>query len=257
MKLVAIVPLALSGLVIAVVGLRLFAQGLRTRRLPELALGGGIVCASFVGEPLCAIARVPALIGTPLGDALFVAGVAISHAGLALLWVFTWSVFRRRSRAALALTCAASAALAVAAGGLISIGVGSRDMQTIFAHTRPFALTTIAVVALFFLWNALESVRCARMQTRRLALGLGDPVVRDRFRLWASVGASSAILCAALGASMAAGRAPLTDPFAVATTALMATLSAVAWYLSFLPPERYVAWVRERAKAARGGAACA
>jgi len=33
-------------------------------------------------------------------------------------------------------------------------------------------------------WAGFESIRYYKMQSRRLLLGLADPIVTDRFRLW-------------------------------------------------------------------------
>ena len=45
-----------------------------------------------------------------------------------------------------------------------------------------------------FAWPAFESGRYAAAMRRRLAIGLGDPVLADRFRLWAI--SSCAVSCA-------------------------------------------------------------
>ena len=51
--------------------------------------------------------------GTPFGDACFALGAAIACAGIHLLYVFTWAVFRRESRGALAVLFVAGVGLAV------------------------------------------------------------------------------------------------------------------------------------------------
>ena len=247
MRLLAIIPMAVQGLVAAMVGVRLLRLGLRTRQLPELSLGIGLSCVGLLGMPLATVGRTPALIGTLLGDALFAAGVGISHAGLVLLFVFTWSVFRRTSSWARIAVAVAAASIAASAAGLMTVGLGSTDMAEIFPRTRPFAALSVGTVGLCFLWNAIESTRYARMLERRLALGLSDPVLTNRFQLWALAGWSTCAMCAVLGVCIAIGLPPLVEPVPAAIAAGMSAVSGATWYLSFLPPTRYLDSVRARA----------
>ena len=247
MQWVAIIPIGVHGVVTAIVGIRLVLLGLRTRQAPELALGFGLTCIGILGMPLASAGRLPTLIGTHIGDGLFGVGVALSHLGLILLWVFTWTVFRRQSKLGLAAVAAAALCITGAAAGLVAVGLGSTNMAEIFPRTRPFAAVTVTTLTLCFLWNAIESTRYSRMLERRLALGLSDPVLANRFRLWAAVGYSSTAMCAVLGVSIALGIPPLVAPAPRLFTAVMSSIAVVTWYLSFLPPERYLAWVRRRA----------
>ena len=160
-------------------------------------------------------------------------------------------MFRRSVTWARALVAAAGVALATAAAGLIAVGLGETDMALIFERTRPYAIASVATVTACFLWNGIESWRYAAMLKRRLALGLSDPVLYDRFRLWAIVGFASTAMCGVLGACMLAGLPPLTEPAPMLVTAVMGTVAGVAWYLSFLPPQRYLAHVRRRTEAQR------
>ena len=246
MRWIAIVPMSLYLLVATAVGLQLVRLARRTRQLPELALGLGLTCVALLGQPVAALGRVPALIGTPIGDALFSGGLVIALFGIWLLFLFTCSVFRPRARWAHALVGVAAIGLAGAAAGLISVGIGETDMRAAFAKTRPYAVAIVAMVAVCFLWNGIESPRYAHMLRRRLALGLADPVLLDRFQLWGVVGVSTTLMCAVLGGCMVAGLPPLTEPVPLSITASMSTVASVAWYLSFLPPRRYLDSVRRR-----------
>jgi len=246
-RLVAVLPLVAYAVVTIVVGVRLLRLSARTRQLPEFALGLGLLLASGVGQGLSALGRAPAWIGTTPGDAIFSIGVLVSHTGLALIVLFTWSVFRRRSRLALAALVAITAALAVAAAGLIAVGTGVGDIREALPRTRPWAVLSLTLTTLAFLWSAAESLRYERMLRRRLALGLADPVVADRFRLWTIVGVANAAFCMALVICLQLGLSPMTEPVPMTIDALMGTVASVAWYLSFLPPERYLARVRRRA----------
>jgi len=246
MRWFAVIPMALYLLVATAVGVQLLRLARKTRLLPEFALGAGLVSIALLGQPVAAVGRAPALIGSGIGDALLAMGVVISHTGLALLFVFTWSVFRRDSTWAGVLVIVAGLTLATSAAGLIHVGIGSTDMQEIFSRTRPFAVVSVGTIALCFAWNGIESARYARMLRRRLVLGLADPVIIDRFDLWALVGFSSATMCSVLAGCMIAGLPPLTEPIPLVLSAVMSIVAASGWYLSFLPPQRYLAFVRSR-----------
>jgi len=61
LRLFAIIPTAFLGLVAALVSVRLLALALRTRQLPELALGFGLTCIGILGLLLATAGRMPAV----------------------------------------------------------------------------------------------------------------------------------------------------------------------------------------------------
>ena len=102
------------------------------------------------------------------------------------------------------------------------------------------------MVGLSFLWTALESLTYHRMLRRRLALGLADPVVVNRFLLWALSGLALVALCGGIGASILAGYAPLRDGPPLLCIGGASVVASVTWYLAFLPPAGYVRFLRRR-----------
>jgi hypothetical protein len=109
-----------------------------------------------------------------------------------------------------------------------------------------------------YLWVFLESFRYYRMQRRRRALGLADPVLANRFLLFAiwtgSVFAITVLGVAGSLAQLASGSyhdgGGLGDPVILGITRLLAVPIAVSIWLTFLAPARYHAWLRGRAAAA-------
>ena len=92
-------------------------------------------------------------------------------------------------------------------------------------------------------WGAVESLRYWALLRRRLALGLAEPVVVDRFRLFG----------VAMGAGLFANTATVVCQIldieivgtAAGTVAVSpAMLAAVALWLAFLPPRAYLARVQ-------------
>ncbi len=238
-KLAAIIPLACFACVCTAVGIRLLRSGLRNREIPELSLGSGIMLIACLGLPLSALGRMPQQTGTPLGDSLLAIGVSSSCVGIELLFVFSWSVFRRHSPSARALVTATGVTLAATAFGLIRVGIGGTSLTEIQVHTRPYAVMMVLMVSSAFAWSAAESLRHWWLQRRRLALGLADPVVTNRFLLWGASGAVTALLCLTIVISLASNRMVLRDPLSIAAVAVMGGIMSVAWWLSFFPPASY------------------
>ena len=103
------------------------------------------------------------------------------------------------------------------------------------------------------LWGSGGSVRLVALAcSARVAIGLGDALVANRFLLW-SIGAGAAGLGSAIGTVVGffAGR-PMTEmPVLTLVLSLFGLASASALWLAFVPPARYLAWVRTTAAEAQ------
>jgi hypothetical protein len=100
-----------------------------------------------------------------------------------------------------------------------------------------------------FAWTGVESLHQYRMARRRLALGLSDPVVANRFLLWSVVGFS---MTAVIGASLALhlqGLGIMASPLALFVVLFGAGVGTGFMLLGFLPPAAYLRLVRRRAGA--------
>jgi hypothetical protein len=97
---------------------------------------------------------------------------------------------------------------------------------------------------------AVECLRYRAIMRRRLALGLADPVVVNRFALWALVSIGSVVINT-VGTVMGvqAGGNALDDELLVIVTGSIGMIDSVGIYLAFLPPRRYEAWIRRIAAA--------
>jgi hypothetical protein len=226
-----------------VIGGRLCLLWARTRQLPELLIGGGMLLLAGVGYPISAIVReMPGLTDgtrTLLGALAGLAGAA----GLVLSSSFTWLLFRRGVAWANALlgTLAAGAAALWLAESLTGSWAGG---GALFWGWLPF------LISVCYGWGFLECARYYRMLRRRAAIGLGDPVVTDRFRLYA-IGTLLAVIVNVVGQVFWwRGVEMLTDPLGSLLLALLGTGSSVLMCLAFIPPRAYLERVRMRAGAA-------
>jgi len=159
--------------------LRLIWVALHTGRRPELWAGLFFVGAG-VGVPLRVLGAARAAVDPALAGPLNATGHVFFAVGAASLIVFTRIVFRPGSAAAGWLCGAGVGLIAVSTLAVFATGSTSAEQSgwMLFAN-----LSRVAALG----WAFFESVRYYRMLRRRCGLGLEgtDPVVTDRFRLWA------------------------------------------------------------------------
>jgi hypothetical protein len=107
------------------------------------------------------------------------------------------------------------------------------------------------------LWVSIESFRYYLLLRRRLRLGLADPVLANRFLLWAIWAAAvflnlsadpAARLAYAISAGMGGGElsAEIAAPIVLVTisvTMALGAVSAVTLFLTFFATESYRRWV--------------
>jgi len=101
-------------------------------------------------------------------------------------------------------------------------------------------------VTVSFGWGLLECARYHLLLRRRLRLDLADPVVTDRFRLYAAA-TGLAVLTNLMGSVFWwLGVEMLTHPLGGLLLFGFGTSSSVLMMLAFLPPRAYTRWLRRR-----------
>jgi len=248
MRVVALLAGASFLVVGTAVGVRLLRLAFRTRSLPELLLGGGLCSLTFVTLPAIILALAVRVGGPELRIALFAAGL-VPAAGLATcLNAFTALVFRPHSATAWCVVALAAVVSAAGAFGSVEARAAALDADRVVSAGQSALL--IAPCLWGMLWTGAESLRYHRKLRRRLALGLADPVVCDRFRLWAIGNLGAVVGTAVMAASLFAGWRFVSHPVPQLALAGAGLSLSVAWFLAFLPPEAYLARLRApRAKA--------
>jgi hypothetical protein len=226
-------------LVAFVIGLRLLLLALRTRRLPELLVGAGVLCLAGLGYPLSAVVReAPELAGSVRG-ALGAAAGLLAAIGVTANTGFTWVLFRRGVRWAAALF-GGVACLAAALFAAQSLR-GGWDHGETFWGWLPIGIT------LSFGWGFLECGRYHLLLRRRLRLGLADPVVTDRFALYAGATGLGVLTNLVGWVFWWRELEMLTHPLGAALLFALGSTSSVLMLLAFLPPRAYLARLRARA----------
>lgn len=228
------------------VSVRLLLRWLRTRQLPELAVGIGFLLVGC-GLPLMAAGGIGRASCGDLDLLPIALGLAAIGGGIGALNLFTWRVFQPHRSWARALALGS-----FAAGGGVALGA-VRALALAPADADPIAFATHwwlglrLLFELWYAWTAVESLREWAMARRRLALGLSDPVVTNRFLLWGTMGAALALNGLVATLLEQRGLSPVHDAAPAVVLALNGLVAGSLMLLTFMPPRSYVDLVRRRA----------
>lgn len=232
------------------VGLRLLLMARRTGGVPETCLGWMLLVLMGIGYPLAVGAQAEAQLGLAIAKLLQVVSNALIDVGFALIFVFTWKVFRTGRAWAGALVLVAMAALLFHWIVVLRIVAGLETMSGAVNATRYWAQIPLTVGGFGSAWSAFESLRYHGLLRRRLSLGLADPVVCNRFLLWSGMGIAMMVGGLANTYFLLAQIDVLTSPIAQSVTAITGLVQTCFLYLTFMPPAFYTRWLILRPQAA-------
>lgn len=225
----------------AVVGARLMLLWRRTRGFPELAVGVALFLIGAVGYPLAMIGGIPDAVSPRTGISMLTASTFVIDFAFVLVATFTWSVFRRTAtwgRALLGLLAVGYAGHAI---GVLMVGPSLSSASELMMAAPKVTLFGQALNLVTFGWTAVEGYTYWWKLRKRVSIGLGDPVVANRFLLWALAGSGS--LCTNLISWWVVFHG--IDFFQAqgiqAAVGFVSMLVCVCQYLAFLPPKFYVA----------------
>jgi hypothetical protein len=231
-------------IVSGVVGTRLLRLAWRSGAVPELALGVAFVGVGAIGYPiglLSVLPGMPELAARPL----FAASQLATAIGSAAVFEFTRSVFRPDSRWAVGLVRGAALVLGFQAAFGVARAIEG-DPAQFAVPDLGFSLRQ-ALTAFSYAWTAAEALRYRGLLERRLALGLAEAEVVNRFLLWAIAGGGGAFTGSfTMSVVSLTGAVPFEDPLALAAVGLGGLVAALCTALAFTPPRAYLAWVRAR-----------
>jgi hypothetical protein len=245
MEMLAIAAGLSSMLVSLGVGIRLIRLASHTQQLPELLIGLSMVLMGFGWSAMAAAGRQAEGLSDPVRVGLLVSAALCAIVGSSCLAMFNWQVFRPHATWPGLLSGAVALGLtALCLAQTVSPG------WLVFAREErgPWHYVAWVVLVVYF-WSAIESRRLQRMMVRRQRLGLVDPIVVDRVRLW-SITMLSAMLASLMFAVLQAIGIPIGGtPIGLGLTAVVALISSATLLLAFVPPSSYLASVRRRAVA--------
>jgi hypothetical protein len=231
-------------LVSLLVGARILLLARRTRQLPETAMGAGLVLIAGLGYPLMVLARFGEFLSDPTRLALLICYQLCQIVGIAFVSVFNWRVFRPRSRWACALVVVVCLGMVGCFVGQL-LGPGPRafmlENRGIWTLSSPLTIVPLA-------WGGLESLSYHLLLRRRQRLGLADPVVSDRMRLWAIGILTAACMSAYSYISLAVFGIDVNQVAeGPAILGVLGVSAACCLWLAFLPPGAYRRRVAARA----------
>jgi hypothetical protein len=226
-----------------VTGARLLGVARRTRELPEFVLGFGLFLMGGLGYPLTLLGEFGAFLPNDARAGLIAANQACTVVGITLFSFFTARVFRPHSTLARVYVVAAGAAFClIFVHRAVTLGFAPLSQG---GQSQPIPHVILTVLSLG--WAGIESLLYYGLLRKRLRLGLADPVLVDRMRLWA-VGMLCAMLLTGISGVLNALHIPFNETTAgVLTVGVMGSVSAGSIWLAFFPPAVYVRLVRARA----------
>lgn len=239
---IAALAMGVQVLVCTVAGVRLLVRAARQRGIPEAGFGFCFLALGAIGYPVSLAARNGLASSPELAGHLLLVGLAAQNLACLALFIATWRVFRPQQPAAAAATLLAAVAFAASlVGQHLTVGFAGA------ADGGAFYWIGFLPRAAAFAWSAAESFRYFGLMRRRVALGLGDPVVSDRFRLWGAASAQIALAFLVFGAARVLGVHPATSPPVVLITSVCAFGCSATLWLAFFPPAAYLARMRASA----------
>jgi hypothetical protein len=237
--------LLLFVVITTVVGVRMLLLARRTRGRHELLMGAGMVLIGGIGFPGSIVSGFGGPV-SQLSMPLWAVSSMFTQVGIALIYAFTWQVFRPGDAWG---KYAVAGGVFFMASGTIAAGIalaGAPPEASSQAVARNGIFVSMIGFCGCFLWSAIEGFVHYGNARKRLALGLADAVVVDRFRLWAVFGLSATGVNAASAIGNAIGVNPSQSPLVLVPMGVLGFVASVAIYLAFLPPESYLQRVRAR-----------
>ena len=225
-----------------VVGVRLLLLWRRTRQLPEMLMGIGVLGIGPIGFG-CMTIGVASLTNPRVANLFFGIGTVAVVAGILAKCAFNWFVYRRKSFIAMAAVLGVAAILIT----ILVMHLVAGEWIPTEAMAWDALCRNLAQVGCL-LWGSAESLNYWSRMRLRQKLGLADSVLVNRFLMW-GVGAGFAGAGTGVGvtAEVVTGVPSLQIPWVVSTSSVFGFIAAVAIYLAFVPPERYVRFIRSRA----------
>ncbi|MBW2288731.1 MAG: hypothetical protein JRG80_06630 [Deltaproteobacteria bacterium] len=224
-----------------VLGIRLLRLAAHTRGVPELAMGASFLLGGFLGFLFILIGNPAAGVAlpVPVTEMLFRLGMSLISVGLCFTYIFVWQTFRPGSSSVRGLTLTAIVCILASLWAVWSATIEE-------ALVSPLYLFGEAVRMGGMVWGCIEALHYHVVMRRRLALGLADPVVTNRFLLW-GIAMGAGIITALTGLCMTLfGMTEMVGlgawPYLV--LGIFATISPVAQWFAFFPPRGYCEWVQ-------------
>jgi len=246
MASISLIGLVVYTIASAIVGVRLLIRANRSHGVPELLAGLSYVGAPALGYPLAIVSS--QLTNRALATPMYLVGETSLVFGCCCFLFFTVKVFRPGASWALTLAGIGSVILVASGVGIVYSWLAYTDPAEVTAHARLPLAAMVGVLLLSYVWTALEGFRYYRMMRKRMALGMADAVVTNRFLLWTLSGVTSMAWISVSAIMLALGYNLARNPINVSVTCAGGIVNTVFLVLIFMPPTAYTRWVTRSAR---------
>lgn len=227
------------------IGGHLVALAHRTGRTPERLLGSGLLLL-VLSIPLLGASGLGRVTVGEINLPFVVAGLALFSISVLCQSAFVWQTFRPGRSWALVLALTLGIAEFAVSGGILHSILNSAPDLRASAVTRDGIFWVRIPLAISYAWTSIEGFMQYRMAQRRQKLGIGDAVLTNRFYVWGGTGVlafSNTVISSALHLQ---GMTPFNHPLSAALLGVGAALTSIGLLLVFLPPVRYLDWIKAR-----------
>jgi hypothetical protein len=234
----------IAGLVYFAAGIHLIRLSWRTQASPELILG----IAFILWALSYACWQIPiATANQPLTQPLFFAGRAFTNAGTIFLAHFVWIGFRNQSHWARYLVYAITLCMLAGMAGSIAGG----DWGGIQPISNPWWFLDWGAGFVAMAWIGVEGFIEYPKARQRMRLGHCDPLVCNRFFLWAIVGVTWTLYNGVfLYQTVEFETSQYWSTNLDRAIAVIETIGIALVYLIFFPPRFYQRWIGDATPAA-------
>jgi len=227
---------SLASLVLSIyVCVRLLMAAQRTRGAAEIAMGTyqlmivGAILVYWVLRILVARERVEHVFQVAVFANLLIA------LGVVAMAVGIWRIYRASSQWA-AVLCGVLSVVVLAGWAWTSVG----NVLPITAATTPSNTFFVSGRSAVYLWGGIEGLRYSMLMRKRVALGLGDPIIAHQIMLWGffSLTMGSLAVCT-LSAGYILGDAYDGSAASLFITPVASLVASICLWLGFFPPASY------------------
>lgn len=173
-----------------IIGVRILFLARRTRELPELAMGLGLVFMGGLSYPITVAARMSVDLSPDTRVAMMLLSQLLMWVGCVAIGVFNWRVFRPGALWPIALLVTFSLAMLV----FFVVQCMTVGMFAFVDAREGIYRFCIIPQGVPYVWGFVESFLYHRKLRKRIEFGLADPQLARRIGFWAlTTGASTAI----------------------------------------------------------------
>ncbi|MFK7896529.1 MAG: hypothetical protein AB8G23_11870 [Myxococcota bacterium] len=217
------------------VGLRLLLLARRTNQLPETLVGASLFLSGGLGLALAIGAEAIPGLSVEVAHLIRCISIMLSAVGYGALYLFVWLVFRRKAIWGKLLFALCTGALLVGTVGDILTREAGEPLLGVAAKFGPFAILSVFSRMVAYGWASWESFAYYGMMNRRVAIGLADEALANRFWHWGVCMSSCFMVWVVVLVDKAFGGMGIPGEVLAVASSLLGFVTAAAIHQAFFP----------------------